>query len=97
MCGNMEISWKPRFHELQHDESNTHSHSSERQGREPDKGRQTRKRKARVRFLLSLFRVCVVAPSVRSRGFVLAGVSDHAILPTSERLAVVARRFEIGV
>ena len=35
--------------------------------------------------------------SVRSVGFVVAAVSDHAFLPTVERPAIVAERSEVGV
>ena len=41
--------------------------------------------------------IFLVMISVRSRGFVVAAVSYHLLLPTSERLAVVAEMFEVGV
>ena len=44
----------------------------------------------RVAETTPLFFLAVL--SVRSWGFVLAAVSDHAFLPTAERLAVVAER-----
>ena len=50
-----------------------------------------------MRLMKTTLLVFLVVLLARSKGFVLAAVSDNAFLPTAERLAVVAERSEVGV